>query len=272
MTAPKSFCLAEEFRSRSEAAETKAERTRQRLLAEATAMLDDVPFPLLRPADLAERAGISRGLIYHHFADLPALVTEIVEEFERRTQAGIATVRPLLGQGRYRDLVVYISWVLAVVLRNRGVMRLLLMPNDHLPEAKAIFDRVDFAMYRMVGDAVDAPSCLRFGARERLMIGYMFAGGFNTLLRELFVYPNERLPTFRSQAELFELVQLVATMRHRQLHAKDPSAREVASAAASFDPRVFDGCVDPRLNSTPTRDGRRPSMPRLRRMSAKAAP
>jgi AcrR family transcriptional regulator len=268
MSFPESFSIAQSYRDAESAADTKSERTRLRLLAVAADMLDHVPFPQLRPGDVAKRAALSRGLIYHYFEDLAELVTQVADDFTRLNAEGMARMPIDDKHFGYPEIVGYLSWILAVAVRNRGVMRLMHTQSDQLPRARAALDRFLFDVNQRLGAYTDAPHGLAFGPDERLLAGYMIGGGFNSLLRELFVHPNPRLPRFESEQALFELVQLAATLRHRQVHATDPLSEQVRAVASAFDLGFFTPCLQ--ATARPAPQARPASMPRLRRMAAKA--
>jgi AcrR family transcriptional regulator len=270
MPLPDTFRLADDLTALAEAADTKAERTRLRLLASAAALLDDVPFAQLRPSDLADHAELSRPLIYHYFTDLGTLVTELVETFGQRLARMVASVPPSKVAYGYEAIVAHLAWLVRMYLHNRGLMRLMYTLADQLPGVKVTIDEITFLFNKSLGDHVDAPPGLHFGADERLLAGYMIGGGFDDLLRQLFQHRHDRLPAPRTAQQLFDLVQLMAALRHRQVHGSDPSPKEIRAVAKAFDLRLFDGCL-PKRAAPSTMQPRRPSMTRLRRMVAKGS-
>jgi AcrR family transcriptional regulator len=244
MSFPASFSLSDDYLAASATATNKSERTRLRILGETTALLQQVHFSQLVPGGLATHIGVSRTLIYHYFKDLPGLAAEIASDYGRSCVAGVRQLAVAQGRFGYADLVGYLSWIMAVDLRNRGPARLMLVPQEQLPGVAAASRRFVFELQKAVGDSVDAPTNFAYGARERLMTGFIIGGGFDSLLRELFVFPNEFLPQVRTTRELFELVQLVATFRHRSVHGKDPTRAETEAVRKAFDLSFFEPCLE----------------------------
>jgi hypothetical protein len=72
----------------------------------------------------------------------------------------------------------------------------------------------------------------------------MEADGFNALLRELFVYPNEHLPRLQTPQALFDLVQLVAGHRYRLIHGAPAPAADVRAVQQDFDRGFFEPCLE----------------------------
>jgi len=267
------FRLADEFLAQAASATTKAERSRLGLLAAAADVLDDVPFPQLRPADLAAHAGISRSLIYHYYADLAELTTALVDSFSERVRAVLPTLPVNQGDYSYASILAYLAWTVSVVLRNRGVYRVMATQADQLPAVKAAYEQLLYIFNKDIGSHVDAPPVLRFGRTERLFAGYFVGGGFENLMRQVFVDGKEDMPPPRTSKALFEMVQLVAVLRNRQVHGCDPSEAEIRAAAADFDMRVFEGCFKAARSAPASAQAsvRPASMPRLRRMANKVS-
>lgn len=264
------FRLADELRLQSATAETKAERTRLTLLASAAALLDDLPFMQMRPADLAAHADVSRALIYHRFTDLAALVTEVMEVFERRLTLDLASMAPRRTRFDYDYLVRYLAWTLSIFMRNRGLMRLLLSDADQVPGVGPIVDRILHAFNKILGDAATAPEGIRWGSNSRLVVGYLIGGGVSDLLRRMLHPGHDQLLAPQSATEMFELVQTMALVRHREMHGSDPTLKEIRAVAKAFDLGAFESCLPADSSAAPVVPHRQ-SMQRLRRMAAKAS-
>lgn len=242
MSFPDSFCLAEDYLRASEAALEKSERTRLRVLGSTVALLDRSTSTDLLPAELAQHVGVSRTLLYHHFTDLNGLLGTIVGDFEKRNVEFFKHLPPDHTRFDYPWLVGYVAWVTAVAVRNLGVMRLMHTRTDRLPAVNDTFQRLLFEMNRALGAHIQAPAGVQFSGRDRLLIGYMAAGGFNYLLRDLFVFPNSYLPRIESKEALFDLVKLVAGFRYRLIHGDGPPADDVRQIDEQFALSFFEPC------------------------------
>ncbi len=237
---PASFCLADDYMAASIASANKSERTRLRILGLTTALLSEVPFADLAARELAQHAGVARTLIYHYFTDLAGLATEIANDYQRRSVESIGQLAVTQGHYSYADIIGYLSWILAVAMRNRGPMRLMHVHREQLPKVAEIFGHFLFNLNKSVGDTVDAPTNIAYGAPERLITGIIISGGFDSVIRELFVFPNSLLPMIKTTRELFELVQVLAIFRHRAVHGRDPTQAETDAVVEAFDLSFFE--------------------------------
>lgn len=263
------FRLADELRDQATVAPTKVERTKLTLLASAATLLDDRPFAQMRPADLAEHAQMSRAVIYHRFADLPALVAELMAAFEQRVTLDLSLMAPRRRKFDYATLVNYLAWTLNTFMRNRGLMRLLLSHADQVPGVEVVVERTLLAFNHVLGDAAAAPKGMRWSPANRLVVGYMIGGGVSDVLRRMLQPGHDQLQVPRTPADMFELVELMAVVRHREMHGADPSPAEIASVAKAFDLSAFDpSLAELRPGAAPPAPQRQ-AMQRLRRMAAK---
>lgn len=265
------FRLVDELREQASAAPTKVERTRLTLMASAAALLDSRPFAQVRPADLAEHAQMSRAVIYHRFADLPALVAELMVAFEHRVTLDLSSMTMRRKGFDYETLVHYLSWTLNAFMRNRGIMRLLLSHADQVPGVDVVVERTLLAFNRLLGEAAEPPKGMRWSQANRLVVGYMIGGGVSDVLRRMLQPGHDELSAPRTPAEMLELVQLMAVIRHREMHGCDPSPQEIRSVGKAFDLSVFDAALADVQASTEVTTAVPQAMQRLRRMASKAA-
>lgn len=80
--------------NRRTAPRTQAERsaaTREALLAAARELFADSGYAATGREQIAERAGVTRGALYHHFSSKEALFRAVVESLEQQACAQIAT-------------------------------------------------------------------------------------------------------------------------------------------------------------------------------------
>lgn len=263
------FRLVDELREQAAAAPTKVERTRLTLMASAAALLDDRPFAQVRPVDLAEHAQMSRAIIYHRFTDLPALVAELMEAFERRVTLDLSSMAMRRKGFDYETLVHYLSWTLNTFMRNRGIMRLLLSHADQVPGVDVVVERTLLVFNRVLGDGAQPPKGMRWSPANRLVVGYMIGGGVSDVLRRMLQPGNDELAAPRTPAEMLELVQLMAVIRHREMHGCDPSPQEIRSVGKAFDLSVFAPALVDLQASAEVTATLPQAMQRLRRMASK---
>ena len=263
------FRLADELRDQAAVAPTKVERTKLTLLASAAILLDDRPFAQVRPADLAEHAQMSRAVIYHRFADLPALVAELMTAFEHRVTLDLSHMAPRRKKFDYETLVHYLAWTLNTFMRNRGIMRLLLSHADQVPGVDVVVERTLLAFNQVLGDASAAPKGIKWSPGKRLVVGYMIGGGVSDVLRRMLQPGHDQLEAPRSAVDMFELVELMAVVRHREMHGVDPSPGEIRLVAKTFDISTFDRALADLQPAALPPALHRQAMQRLRRMAAK---
>lgn len=272
---PVAIDMARELSAQSDVADSKAERTRLRLLATAAALLDSLPLTQMRPTDLADHAGVSRALIYHHFKDMADLVTQLMLVFEQRLVGDLLSIMPEHADADYRSMVNYLAWTLHAFQRNLGLMRLLLTHADSVPGVEAIVERIMLAFNRRLGQAIRPPEDMVWTDSDRLIAGYLVGGGVSDLLWRILRPGHHGIPMPQTADAMFDLVQMMALMRHREIHGRDPTQAEVLGVAAEFDRGIFADCVQqtqiPAAVPPPASELRRPSVPRLRRMAARTA-
>jgi AcrR family transcriptional regulator len=112
------------------AGETKAVRaaaTRASLLAIARERFADAGYHATSTTDLVALASLTRGALYHHFADKEALfeavLRDVADDVNRRAQATVAG----LSGDTWRQLVQSLEAYLRLVAADPGVQRILLI-------------------------------------------------------------------------------------------------------------------------------------------------
>jgi AcrR family transcriptional regulator len=113
-----------------------AEERREQLLDVTKAIVDQRGFHAVSIEAVAREAGITRPVVYGHFADLQALLEALVEREGERALAQLATVLPTdLGAGDAREkLLAGMRGYLEAVQADPATWRLVLMPPEGAPE------------------------------------------------------------------------------------------------------------------------------------------
>ena len=114
---------------------TAAER-REQLLDTAKAIVGEQGFHAVSIEAVARRAGITRPVVYGHFADLEALLEAMIERESERALRQLAAVLPeSLGVGDPRAaLITALRGYLEAVRADPVTWRLVLMPPEGAPE------------------------------------------------------------------------------------------------------------------------------------------
>ena len=158
--------------ARRTAAETAT--TRRDLLAAALAVFGEGGYAAATLEQIAGRAGVTRGALYHHFvgkADLyDALLREEADQFMRPLLAGLAADGPPLARLR-RFLVAY-GAALERDARARAVLDLLLFGGTDVPERSRALTHLGYRAWLGAFEAVleeaHARGELRAGVSPRL--------------------------------------------------------------------------------------------------------
>jgi AcrR family transcriptional regulator len=76
-----------------------ARRNRLRILAAAAELIGERGFEQVTIDDIAERAGVAKGTVFHRFGNRAGLAVALLDERERRLQDRLLTGPPPLGPG-----------------------------------------------------------------------------------------------------------------------------------------------------------------------------
>ena len=112
-----------------------AER-RDQLLDVTTDLVSEQGFPAVTMSSVADRAGVSRPIVYEHFGDLPGLLNAVVEREMGRAAVQITeTAVTDLSRGSPRDLLLEsLGAYLCAVRDHPTTWRLVLTPPEGAPE------------------------------------------------------------------------------------------------------------------------------------------
>jgi AcrR family transcriptional regulator len=113
-----------------------AER-REQLLDVTREIVGELGFHAVSIEAVARRAGITRPVVYGHFADLPTLLEAMVERESARALGQLDQILPSPGSGRSprADLLAAMRGYLEAVSNDPVTWRLVLMPPEGAPPA-----------------------------------------------------------------------------------------------------------------------------------------
>jgi len=113
-----------------------AEQRREQLLDVTKAIVDERGFHAVSIEAVAREAGITRPVVYGHFADLHALLVALVEREGERALGHLAEFLPTsLAEGDARELLLAgMRGYLEAVQADPATWRLVLMPPEGAPE------------------------------------------------------------------------------------------------------------------------------------------
>lgn len=112
-----------------------ADERREQLLDVTKAIVERDGFHAVSIEAAAREAGVSRPIVYGHFADLPGLLEALVDREGSRALAQLARVLPVeLAAGDPREqLLAALSGYLEAAQADPGTWRLVLMPPEGAP-------------------------------------------------------------------------------------------------------------------------------------------
>ena len=114
-----------------------AER-REQLLDVTKAIVGEAGFHAVSIEAVARRAGITRPVVYGHFADLPALLEAMIDRESARALGQLAEILPARlkgGASAREDLLAAMRGYLEAVAADPITWRLVLMPSEGAPRA-----------------------------------------------------------------------------------------------------------------------------------------
>ena len=133
-----------------------AAQRREQLLDATKGLVDERGFHAVSMEAVARAAGITRPIVYHHFARLEDLLLSL---FERETARALEQLAGMLS-GRSPDLVASLDAYLDAVAADPVTWRIVLMPPEGTPEklrARVRDARSAFAAALAESGAVESP-------------------------------------------------------------------------------------------------------------------
>jgi len=147
--------------------QARSQKTMERLLDAAEAMITDEGIDGATVAEIAKRAGSSVGSFYARFNDKEALVRTVLERFTTQAEA---TATAVLEPGRWdgvpvrEALIAMVRFMLQVVEERRGLIVALLVRSTRDPDLNALgqrlHDRITLHLHGLIaqrGHAVSHP-------------------------------------------------------------------------------------------------------------------
>lgn len=209
---------------------TKGERTRQRLIDAATALLARDGYHDLKITDVAPAAGLSAGVFYIYFKDKDDLVIQIFRQLTEENMAHVFS-GPKLDDPFLTILDAnrrYIEGFAAGGGLNRAVSQIV----DTLPEARAIWRETNAKIAGRIATGIAKRSPKSKAHKEaRLFVAYALQAMLDTLLVQIFNYEIPDLEPISNNPE--RLAQATAVIWYRAIYACDPP-RAMAPEARDF--------------------------------------
>jgi AcrR family transcriptional regulator len=206
---------------------SKGERTRQRLLDTARALLERDGYHAMRITDIAADAGLSTGVFYIYFSDKDALVLEIFRAACKEAIGSVYAERAPAGDfaAVLHTLRIYIN----IMLGNSGMVRAIVQILDQLPAARAIWLDMNSLVARRIaaGMAHRAPDAMRSDA-ARLITAHAAQAMVDSMLLSIASYDNSDLRDIARNRE--QLAQTLSVLWYRLFYGTSPDPAEAPLA------------------------------------------
>lgn len=187
-----------------------AERRRRQLTSIGLELLQDRPIQEVALDEVADRAGISRTLVFHYFPTKSDFYAAVVEAAGQRLLGGKPRPADATPQQRVRSLI---SGYLRLVENSRDMyVRLVRGAAGGDPAVLRVLDDLRWAMVPVWLDAADVGYAARAGADE---VTRLLVRGWLTGLEEVaLVWDSQRVPRDalieRLSAGLFDILAQMA--------------------------------------------------------------
>lgn len=177
------------LRADSRATLARIERTTLRLL-------DRLGYEDLRLSDVEEHASITRGAIYHHYADKDALIRKVLLDrlYEIDRSVAAAAERASIAADPFDALLLLSRALVEAFAGTPGVLRVLNQLQDRDAQVSAAWDALWQRWVALLGSVLVAGSAGTAGTGETVRpIADAFLAMAERLLRDLYVAPFGRL-------------------------------------------------------------------------------
>ncbi|MBM5811613.1 MAG: TetR/AcrR family transcriptional regulator [Gammaproteobacteria bacterium] len=230
------------LRADSKATLARIERTTLRLL-------DRLGYEDLRLSDVEEHASITRGAIYHHYADKDALIRKVLLDRLYKIDAAVAAAaQPAGAAGGPFDALLLLSRALVEAFAGTpGVLRVLNQLQDRDAQVHAVWEALWQHWVGLLAGVLVAHSAGSPGTSETIRpVADAFLAMAERLLRDLYVAPFGRLhSTIRSREAAAVLLAALWTrmafrsrlpamaIRHFPFFGMQPNARRKSGEHAT---------------------------------------
>ena len=209
----------------------KGQRTLLRLKAGAAQALEDIPYQVLRVADIVQRAEVSYGLFYHYFKDKEEIALDVLTELMAHVEALYRDIH--VQEDDYESLFLPNLFYLDVYSRNAGLMRACLTLSEEVESFRTIWNESIDRWHRRIANAIrshQSDGDLLLPDAE--LVAYGVGGMIDQICRQVYVQQNPYVS--RLVTDTLQLAEAISILWFRAVYSRDPTAAQVSSCRAKY--------------------------------------
>jgi AcrR family transcriptional regulator len=210
---------------------TKGQRTLLRLKAGTAQSLNDLPYAVLRVADIVERAGLSYGLFYHYFQDKETAVKAVLDDVLDHVERAYLTIHSF--DNAYEAIFEPNLFYVEYYSHNSGLMSACLSLSEEDPEFANLWNITNDNWHRRIAKGISVgqqPSNSLLPEAD--FVAYTLGGMVDQICRQIFVQKNPFAS--RLVKDSLQLTEAVSILWYRAVFGSDPTADQVLACREKF--------------------------------------
>lgn len=212
----------------------RGELARSKLKDALITVLERVPYHRVRVTDVTGEAGVATGLFYHYFPDLPALITEVLEDFLARLESPEEIERGVARGDWFGRVLSHYRVVVQCYSDSPGLMRCITDVSTDDARFRELWRNSYLRQLQLLVDLMPRifPGSGLSGGEAELVVRALGSVG-QDILREYFI---ERRMDLR-QLDLSDdaLAEWLAAIFYRGLFARNPPISALRHAGKIVD-------------------------------------
>lgn len=222
---PQSFSMVDVYRQRMEQdGLSKGQRTQIKLKIGVALALQDLPYQVMRVADITTAADISYGLFYHYYKDKQAATIDVLAEFLEHLEKEYREIHG--GTDEYDSLYQPNLFYLDVNRRNAGIVRACLTVSEEVESFQTTWVELIDRWHRRMAYAIRRTK----GKADRFLpddelIAYCLGGMIDQLCRQVYAQQNPFVSRLVTDTE--HLAETVSIMWYRVIYGRNPTVAQI---------------------------------------------
>lgn len=227
--------MASERRTeRSPTRSARGELARSKLKEALIAVLDSTSYHRVRVVDVTAEAGVATGLFYHYFPDLPALITEVLEDFLARLESPEEIERGVARGDWFGRVLSHYRVMVQCYSESPGLMRCITDVSTDDARFRELWRTSYHRQLQLLVDVMPRifPDCALSTGESELVVRALGSVG-QDILREYFIERRKELRELKLSDEA--LAEWLAAIFYRGLFARNPPASALRYAGKILD-------------------------------------
>jgi AcrR family transcriptional regulator len=210
---------------------TKGKRTLLRLKAGTAQSLSDVPYSVLRVADIVERAGLSYGLFYHYFKDKETAVKAVLGDMLEHVESTYRSIHS--SENDYESMFEPNLFYVEYYSQNAGLMSACLSLSEEDQEFSDLWNLTNDSWHRRIANGIRvAQHHNKSILPEADLVAYSLGAMVDQICRQIFVQKNPFAS--RLVKDSMQLAEAVSILWYRVVYGRDPGAEQVLACRKKF--------------------------------------